>query len=206
MSDDDHASGQRIASNGATPDWNNQDHTDGDRAQQLDEERHPQYVPPPESPPNAEASSSWAAPPTWEPAPSCGTPSQGWLPSPSGGTTTTGFGQGLASLLVGLGGGAGGWIGHGYGHAQQWSGVQAWAAAGGGAVGAALIAAAMILVVVAAMNAAIYVLKGMAILTWWLTVKLFWLIVIGGSAAVVGWTITVASCRWLRVCRFFFAI
>jgi hypothetical protein len=69
-----------------------------------------------------------------------------------------------------------------------------------------LSSAAILLLVVATVMAAIYALKGLAIVTWWLTVKLFWLIVIVGSVAVVGWTITVASCRWLGVCRFFFTI
>ncbi len=206
MSYDDYASVERIASDGGTPDWNNQEQADGYRARQLTEERQPQYVPPPESPPNTETSSSWAASPAWEPAQPGRSPSQPWRPSSSGGTATTVFGQGLACLLVGLAGGAGGWIGHGYGQAQHWSGVQAWAAAGGGALGAALISATILLLVVAAVNAAIYVLKGITIVTWWLTVKLFWLIVIVGGVSVVGWTITVASCRGLGVCRSFFTL
>jgi hypothetical protein len=96
-------------------------------------------------------------------------------------------------------------MGYAYADMHRWSGIQAWAAVGGSALGAALTTAAVLLVIVGTAIATMYVVKGIAIVTWWLTVKMFWLTIIVGGVTAAGWAITMASCRWLGVCRFFFA-
>lgn len=203
MSYDDYADGQRLASSGSSPDWNNQDQADGYRAAKLAEDLQSRYVPPPSS--STTDTSSWDSTPAWEPAPSWQSSSPAWTPGSSGGGGTTApvSGKGLAKFMVALAGMAGGWMGYGYGQARHWSGVQAWAATGGGALGAALTAAAILLVIVGTVMAMLYVIKGLVIATSWLAVKVFWLVIIVGGLSVAGWAITAASCRWLGLCRLF---
>ncbi|HXX73841.1 MAG TPA: hypothetical protein VEI50_01780 [Nitrospiraceae bacterium] len=181
---DDYTEGQRLASVGSSPDWNNQDQADGWRAQKLAEATR--YVPPLESASPIEASSSWEAPPAWQPAQSWGTSSASWTSSSSVATVAQGVTKRLTRLLIGPVALAGGWMGYTYGQAQHWAGVQVAAAVGG----AALVAAALLPVIIYLVMDLMYTLTRLAVGLLRISVRLLLLVVI---IAGIGWVISLVA-------------
>ena len=158
MSADDYKLGQRIASSGGSPDWNNPDQAAGWKAR-FDEQMRAAGKTPAGLPSDGEALSWSKSAPSWKLAQSSGDPSQGWMPI---------LRAGFVLVLAGV---AGGWFAHVYGETQQWSGIRQWAVIGGSALGIALSITAILGIVA-------YAVKGMATVMWWLAAKMVWLILV----------------------------
>lgn len=203
-----------------TPDWNSKDQVQGwndgnanlarleaERMESLRQESNRNW-----EEANRPFSDSSASTDPW--STSSATPSTGswtynnpepWPSSSNSNTSSEGSGWGLLILLLGLVGFGGGHTGYSYALKHHYSELGVWLTSGGGALGAVLVGLAVIALVVGTVVGIFYVLKSIVIATWWLTVKIFWLTIIVGGATAAGWAVTVASCRWLGVCRFFFA-
>ncbi len=106
-------------------------------------------------------------------------------------------------LLLTAVGAFGGYAGYNYALKHHWSEVGVWFTALGGGLGASLAGATVLALVAGTVMVITYAVKWLLIVVWWLAVKAFWIATICSALSLVGWAITVASCRWLGLCKLY---